>query len=626
MIEEGLRAIHQVFPAAGEAIRHYQQVPGMVGWERDRDTIRYGRDIDAFRAVGTLMTSPDVIAEQPRFDLQGVMLDVSRDAVLRNDTVEALLVRFALCGINTVMLYSEDTYQVPDQPMFGYLRGAYSFEDLAGFDKFAQALGIEMFPCIETLGHLEQVLQWPVYQGLQDVRGVILVGDPAAQDLLREMIHSATAPFHSRRIHLGLDEAFRLGEGQYRKLHGPTRAFDVFLQHMDFLRGVCHQLGLQPMMWSDMWFRMGSPTGDSYDPASVVPPDIVSKMPPDIQQVYWDYYHTSPDRYELWIDRHRAVGQEPVMATGIWTWNRFWAALPYSQSIVDASMTACKRKNVKQAFVTLWGDDGAECDIWSAMPLIMRYAEHGWQDAVDEQAVRRRFARVGPGNYDAFFQAASIDTIPAPDDPKLFTHNIGKALLWEDPAMSLLSGQFNTSGLANEYEQLSADLDRMVNLATSRRDITTDTGPVHNLPWHLKNFYIENLNTRLDLPATMARVLAAKVDLRRELQAACRARDHGHLEVLATGAVPKLRALAESLWHVHRRIWMATFRPFGWEVIEGRYGALLARLHTIQYRLQELLAGHIDSIPELEVPLQKVYDKLPTDIGWDRAKGPSAIK
>ena len=31
-------------------------------------------------------------------------------------------------------------------------------------------------------------------------------------------------------------------------------------------------------------------------------------------------------------------------------------------------MKACKAKGLREAFVTLWGDDGNECDIYSALP------------------------------------------------------------------------------------------------------------------------------------------------------------------------------------------------------------------------------------------------------------------
>jgi hexosaminidase len=46
-------------------------------------------------------------------------------------------------------LYTEDTYQIPDEPFFGYLRGAYTEAELREIDDYAYALGIEVVPCSE---------------------------------------------------------------------------------------------------------------------------------------------------------------------------------------------------------------------------------------------------------------------------------------------------------------------------------------------------------------------------------------------------------------------------------------------------------------------------------------------
>jgi len=56
------------------------------------------------------------------------------------------------------------------------------------------------------------------------------------------------------------------------------------------------------------------------------------------------------------------------MANGLWNWNRHWTFLPASVNVVNASMRACKNKGLKEVFVTMWGDDGNECDLFSALP------------------------------------------------------------------------------------------------------------------------------------------------------------------------------------------------------------------------------------------------------------------
>ncbi len=56
----------------------------------------------------------------------GVMVDCSRNAVMTVDTVKKFIDALRKMGYNMLMLYTEDTYEVDNQPWFGYLRGRYS--------------------------------------------------------------------------------------------------------------------------------------------------------------------------------------------------------------------------------------------------------------------------------------------------------------------------------------------------------------------------------------------------------------------------------------------------------------------------------------------------------------------
>ena len=59
-------------------------------------------------------------------------------------------------GYQEVYLYTEDTYDLPDYPFFGYMRGKYSPEEIRFLDEKSCSLGLELIPCIQTLGHLER--------------------------------------------------------------------------------------------------------------------------------------------------------------------------------------------------------------------------------------------------------------------------------------------------------------------------------------------------------------------------------------------------------------------------------------------------------------------------------------
>lgn len=69
-----------------------------------------------------------------------VMIDCSRNGVLKPDAVFFILRNMALMGLNMLQLYTEDTYEVENEPFFGYLRGRYSAKELAAIDDYAYDL------------------------------------------------------------------------------------------------------------------------------------------------------------------------------------------------------------------------------------------------------------------------------------------------------------------------------------------------------------------------------------------------------------------------------------------------------------------------------------------------------
>lgn len=68
------------------------------------------------------------------------MIDCSRNAVASVESVKKWIDLTSSIGYNTLMLYTEDTYEVSGEPYFGYMRGRYSREELRGLDAYANHL------------------------------------------------------------------------------------------------------------------------------------------------------------------------------------------------------------------------------------------------------------------------------------------------------------------------------------------------------------------------------------------------------------------------------------------------------------------------------------------------------
>jgi hexosaminidase len=555
-----------------------------VATQDGKAQVTYHTVVQACRGVGLLFglgaDGSISVNEHTGFETIGLMLDCSRNAVMRVEQVKKWLRRMALSGLNMLMLYTEDTYQLPDEPMFGYMRGPYTLDEVVEIDAYAAALGIEVIPCIQALGHLEQILKWRrAYWSVRDTAGVLLVDEPQTYALIGKMVQFWKSAVRSRRIHIGMDETHDLGRGRYMDLRGYKRGFDIFNEHLAKVVDICQAEGLEPMIWSDMYFRMGSKTGDYYDVESKIPADVAAAIPERAQLVYWDYYHTDEDFYREWIRRHRAIGFEPLMASGVWSWGRFVYSRVYTEETALPCVRACLQEGLKEIFFTMWKDDGGAVDFDSALTGVLYAAEAVYGEGqVDDERWRLRFEGVCKADLAANLAMSDLDASTH------YGREVNtRMLLWDDP----LLGMYRRSLLARDDTR---DFDP----AAYYGDLAGKLGA-----WQAKD---SGAAGNLAFAAQLARTLADKSALCDRLVQAYKEADQSTLADLAQTAIPNLVAQVRQLWEVHRQVWMAQNKAFGFEVQCVRYGGLILRLEEIALRIQQLLSGEIAQIEELDVP------------------------
>jgi hypothetical protein len=582
----GARAVRFVQGAVGDGKR-----PGFaLSHDGDVSTIRYTRVCDAFRGLGNLLGQVAGrgklrnVEQVCQFDFMGVQFDCARNGVPTVATIQRMMQHAALLGFNGFCLYMEDNYEIPGEPFFGYSRGRFSQRELKALDDYGAALGLEVFGHTQMLGHVEQILHWPAYADLKDVGAVFLADHEPTRKLIEKMLDAISKPFRSKRVFPGVDEAHGLGTGRYRRLKGNKRSFDIFTGHLKFLVDLCKDRGLRPGSSSDMYFRLGSKDNWYYDENAVIPQEVIDAIPPEIQLVYWDYYHTEVSFYERWIDKHRALGKEPIVVGGIWTWNHFWAQLPFSIAASEGLIRGCRSKGIRETICALWGDDGMQVDPYSALVGLAWYAELSYTADVDRGAIRSQVrGACGEDVFESFLRASDIDLLTTAKHMREIPDNPSTYLLWDDPLLGLMGPQNSNRKLAASHAALAKELAGVVGKG--------------------------ELSSRLNFPAQIARVLALKVGLHEKAAAAVKKGDRRAVAALLKSHVQPLRREVDKLWKIHRDMWLATYRPFGLEVIEQRYGGLRARLETMADRLADFVAGRIDSLPEFEQKLQRIYDE-----------------
>lgn len=540
-------------------------------------TISSGTLAGTARGIGALLAGMDTLEEASSFTSFGIMLDCSRNAVMTVKHLKKWMRQLSLFGCNMIMLYTEDTYSLPDEPWFGFMRGPYTAEEIQEIDDYAAKLGIEIVPCIQTLGHLAQVLRWGAYAAVKDTASVLLSGTPETNLLLDKMLDFWSQNVRSRRIHIGQDEAHDMGFGRHLKLHGLEDRFDLFNRQLKIVVEKCKARGLQPMIWSDMYYRIATEYGDYYDPNIQLRSEVKAAIPPEVDLVYWDYYHDDPDFYHQMIKSHQELnGRLPIMGSGVWTWgNVFWYNRDNTERNGRASVVACREAGVKDFFLTMWGDDGAYCEYDSSLAGIAYLSELAWTgaDTLDERAETQLAARFQAAVGADYHQVIALSNPTAP-------HFTEATLIWDDPLLGKFRRSMTARHGAEIWTELREKLDKIITEQAVNRDITEPVDLAHGIR------VLEFLRARIYCMQLVDQAYA-----QRDLELLKQARQ------AIESTLTALDALRESF----RRQWLRRNKALGLETMQIRLGGSRARFEELARRLDELAAGEIDTIEELEV-------------------------
>ncbi len=536
--------------------------------------IQYAAPALAARALGSLWggaaRGKRPYEERTPLRTLGFMLDCSRYSVVTPAHFTRWLRRAALLGYNQAMLYTEDVYTLPGEPFFGYLRGAYTEAELRDMDACAADLGIELVACIQTLGHLNHALKWPAYAGIRQSPHALRVGAPETYALIDKMLAHWARVFRSRRIHLGMDEATDFVRG---RAEPPDR---LFFDHLAKVAALCEKYGLRPMIWSDMVFWVNTPerplsVAYRNDPPVSDPAALNARLPPALDLVCWHYSPRTPEVYLHCLAKHRALGREPIMASGCHAWGRFWHDQEsMTAPRVAACLKACRAFGVRDLLMTLWtGAEGVDLD--SAWAGLAYSAELAFIETPSARRLERRYHAVFGAEYEASVSGALDIWWAGP-------HGVGAAALFkDDPLQSLLLRALEPAVLRRierQYRRQAARLARW-----RGQTVAGDMDYVR----HLAEFL--GRKAGFFLRARSAYRCGAKPALR-----------------AARRELPALRRSLDAVRRTFRRMWLRQYKPSGMEIVQTRMAGQAARFEELALRLDEVLAGTVERIPEWDAP------------------------
>ncbi len=504
------------------------------------------------------------------YDHFGVMLDCSRNAVMRVSELKKFMDCLEKMGYNTVELYAEDTYQIPGEPWFGYLRGGYTPAEIKELDAYAIDHGIELIPCVQALGHFTNLVKLPNYADIVDTGEILLAGEEKTYALIEKIIANAAENFTSRNLNIGFDEAHMVGLGKYLDKHGFQNRFHILLTHLRRVADIAAKYGFRLHMWSDVFFKLQ--TGGPYYGRDIhVDPEIRAQVPENVELAYWDYWTVDAGLCNSMLDSHQEFDRGVWFAGGAQCWNGFAPFNQYTLRAMKTGMQCVREKHIENVLITMWGDDGKECSFYALLPSL--YAIRQYADGnFDEQVIAQSFTQLFGYRWNDFM------LLDLPNHSSVVTiqqdmENPCKSLLYNDYFLGILDPALEQEGHI-PYEEFAEQLHK--------------TAPKMGQYGYL-----------FDCLGKLCDVLAVKAELGIKTRKAYQKKDKKELSALAE-QYAQLPALLESFTEAFRALWLRENKPYGLEVHEARLGGLILRTRACESRIRQFVAGELPQIEELE--------------------------
>ncbi len=501
----------------------------------------------------------------------GVMIDVSRNAVMKVSELKKFIDVLVKMGYNTVELYAEDTYEIEGEEYLGYLRGRYTHDEIKEIDKYCISKGVELIPCIQTLAHFTNTVKLPKYNAITDLNDILLIDDDKTYEFIDNIFKSLANDFTSRFINIGMDEAHMVGLGRYLDKHGHCDRVELLIRHLNKVCAIAEKYGFKPHMWSDMFFRLVN-NGEYYAKETRFDDATKAKIPQNIELAYWDYYNCKEEIIDGMFVAHKELDRPVWFAGGCWCWTGFAPNNGASIYAMEKLLTKANVHGIENVIITLWGDNGKECSFYEVLPSL--YACRRFADGVTDMAIiKAEFKEIIGYDFDAFMELDNPEDFTFNDNKDIVFDCVAKMALYNDVFLGILDDSFDFKSKID----FGAKADKLEALAKNMGEFQ----------------YV------FEFVGAINRLNSKKAYLGLKTRKAYQDGDKATLKLLLKDYkfVEKQVAIFRDKFYA---LWMRENKPFGWEVHEIRLAGVKARIAECRKRIEAFLKGKIDKIDELE--------------------------
>ncbi|MDR1094527.1 MAG: family 20 glycosylhydrolase [Clostridiales bacterium] len=514
------------------------------------------------------------ICVKPSFRDLGSMLNCSA-AVMNLPVLKEYIRLGALTGYNYLQLYTETTYEIPGEPYFGYGRAIYSQAELRELVAYAELFGVELAPCIQTLGHMANLFKWGAFSEAHDITDTMLADCPRTYELIENMMKSLSSCFQTDRINLGMDEAYYMGFGRYNWFidgSKPDTAL-LFIRHLKKVLEIAAKYGFtRPSIWFDNLF--GIEYKGYIDPPEWLWRDfrreILDAMPA-VKLIHWNYVLTDVRLFNRLSGQVGQLSDDLGFATMAHGYTSFAPQNYITATVLETAKQGCLANNIDDMMITWWGHLISPLAV---MPSVYALAEKCSESVGVDFEERFRFLT----GY-TYTEFCKLDLPDRPEKDDCGPGNLPEGrnpafyMLANDPLLGIFDRHV-PAGAEQAFKKCGAALKKLAQRPSRYAHI----------------FRFE---------AVLSDALAVKCGLGKRIKSAYDARDYAELKRIEA-SIPGVAAKIGKLYREYEKYWHSYNKSAGWEIMDQRFGGLAARLKAVRRILSDYREGRIDRIEELE--------------------------
>ncbi|MBE5040624.1 hypothetical protein [Ructibacterium gallinarum] len=517
----------------------YVKIENGAAWIGGSCISEYGRAFALYAQYVSEGIKKCEIFQKPSFRECGVMIETSLNTALRPAAIKIYINHMAMLGMN-FFLFS-----------FAWGRawtvGKYIEEELIDLAHYAASLGIEMVPCISVQPADNIQLGWK-----NEKESGYISSDWNDEIFLQQLLCLIRRCFRSERIYIKVVPPEKNAAEEYLELDDGKQieAMQALLWKL-YQKSIYH--GLSPVLWAD------------------------PMVPSEKQMFLYDDFIRAAREYKLdaaMICANGSCAVQKDFSKKILAYSKqnVFVSLASGEKICRSFLPDCKqmiqeaipaldfsvRKGINTVFAVIRMTGECTADFMYFLPYLMAYSEYCYagigtaEEKIYEMSrffLKREKKEI---EYFSFFQKRK-----------------GTELIWCDPFVRLFHNE-------EELKKTKEMFQQAYQYFSSRTEAE-----------------------RNEYAALLFKVAKEKCELCQNLFPAYYIGDRNYLWLVAEDLIPRLQSDYEELHHVHKQLWRKNCMTYGWEILDGKYGAMHARLASVGESVLAYLNEEISQIEEL---------------------------